>query len=112
MGAMYPLTWLYRKLGRHYPAVFLTAELMSAFVVAAGAVALFSFYYSAPREDFLKILAITLGLTAVALAWVLARMLKRMRPIGDWIGGARSAEETARAWHLAVNVPIALIRRD
>jgi adenylate cyclase len=108
----HPLTWLYRRLGRRYPAVFITVELQSAFVVAAGAVALFSFYYSAPREDFLKILAITEGLTAVALAWVLARMLKRMRPIGDWIAGARSADETARAWELAVNVPIALIRRD
>src|SRR5215218_5133964 len=107
-----PLTWLYSRLGRRYPAVFITVELQSAFVVAAGAVALFSFYYSAPREDFLEILAITEGLTAVALAWVLARMLKRMRPLGDWIGGARSADETARAWRLAVNLPIMMARRD
>jgi adenylate cyclase len=109
---MYPLTWLYRKLGRHYPAVFLTAELMSAFVVAAGAVALFSFYYSAPREDFVKILLITLGLTAIALTWVLARMLRRMRPLQAWIGGERSAEDTARAWRLAVHLPIIMARRD
>jgi adenylate cyclase len=109
---MYPLTWLYKKLGRHYPAVFLTAELMSAFVVAAGAVALFSFYYSAPREDFVKILLITLGLTAIALTWVLARMLRRMRPLQAWIGGERSAENTAGAWRLAVHLPIIMARRD
>jgi adenylate cyclase len=107
-----PLTWLYRKLGRHYPSAFITVELQSAFVIAAGAVALFSFYYEAPREDFLKILAITLGLTAAALGWVLARMLKRMRPLKEWIGGARSVEETGRAWRRAVNLPIMTARRD
>jgi class 3 adenylate cyclase len=108
----HPLTWLYRKLGRHYPSVFITGELMSAFVVATGAVALFSFYYSAPREDFLKILAITLGLTVVALTFTLARVLKRLRPLKAWIGGARSADETADAWHLAVNLPIIMVRRS
>jgi len=108
----HPLTWLYRKLGRRYPAAFLAVELQSAFLVATGAVALFSFYYSAPKEDFLKILAITLGLTAVALGWVLARVLKQLGPLKDWIGGARSADETARAWHLAVTIPMELIRRD
>jgi adenylate cyclase len=105
-----PLTWLYRKLGRHYPTAFITVELQSAFLIAAGAVALFSFYYEAPREDFLKILAIALGLTAGAVGWVLARMLKRMRPLKEWIGGARSAEETARAWRRAVNLPIMTAR--
>ena len=45
MSHPHPLTWLYRKLGRHYPAVFITLELQSAFLIATGAVALFSFYY-------------------------------------------------------------------
>ena len=43
MSHPHPLTWLYRKLGPRYPAVFVTAELQSAFLVATGAVALFSF---------------------------------------------------------------------
>ena len=60
-----PLTWLYRKLGRRYPAFFITVELQSAFLIATGAVALFSFYYNVSSGDFLTILAITLGLTAV-----------------------------------------------
>src|SRR6266446_3360659 len=108
----HPLTWLYRKLGRHYPTVFITVELQSAFLVATGAVALFSFYYSVSSEDFLKILAITLGLTAIALAVVITRVLKRLGPLKAWIGGARSSEQTAEAWHLAVNMPLELIRRD
>jgi class 3 adenylate cyclase len=108
----HPLTWLYRKLGRHYPAVFITVDLATAFVVGTGAVALFSFYYSVSRGDFVKILAITLGLTAVAIAIVLFRVLKRLRPLKAWIGGARSSDQTAEAWHMAVNLPMELIRRN
>ncbi|HSD25332.1 MAG TPA: adenylate/guanylate cyclase domain-containing protein [Solirubrobacterales bacterium] len=108
----HPLTWLYRKLGRRYPAVFITVELQTAFLVATGAVALFSFYYSVSRGDFLKILAIALALTAVAIGVVLVRALKRLPPLKAWIGGARSSEQTAEAWQIAVNMPMELIRRD
>ena len=31
-----PLTWLYRKLGRRYPAVFIAVDLATAFVVGTG----------------------------------------------------------------------------
>jgi len=75
-------------------------------------VALFSFYYSVSRSDFLEILGITLGLTAIALAWVLVRVLKRLRPLTAWIAGARNSEQTVEAWHRAVNLPIELIRKD
>jgi adenylate cyclase len=108
----HPLTWLYRKLGRRYPGVFITLELQSAFVVAAGAVALFSFYYDVSKDDFLKVLAITLGLTAVAIGIVLARVYRWLRPLKEWIGGARSPEETEAAWHLAVKLPMKMVRRD
>jgi adenylate cyclase len=112
MSHPHPLTWLYRKLGRRYPGLFITAELQSAFLVATGAVALFSFYYSVSGDDFLKILAVTLGLTAVGVGFVLARVLKRLRPLKAWIGGERTSEKTAEAWHLAVNLPVELIRKD
>ena len=46
MSHPHPLSWLYRKLGRRYPSVFITVELQSAFLVATGAVALFSAYYA------------------------------------------------------------------
>jgi adenylate cyclase len=108
----HPLSWLYRKLGRRYPSVFITAELQTAFLVATGAVALFSAYYSVSGGDFLTILLITLGLTAIGVGFVLTRVLRRLRPLVAWIDGARSSEQTAEAWHLAVNLPIELIRRD
>lgn len=107
-----PLTWLYRKLGRHYPAVFLVVELQTAFLVALGAVALFGFYYELSGSDFLTVLAITWGLTGVAIVFVLARVLKRIRPLKAWIGGERTSERTADAWETAVTLPMELIRRD
>src|SRR3954464_3693780 len=108
----HPLTWLYRKLGHRYPAVFITADLATAFVVGTGAVALFGFYYNVSGSDFLEILAITLGLTALSISVVLVRVLKRLRPLSGWIAGERSSARTAEAWHLAVNMPMELIRRN
>jgi adenylate cyclase len=107
-----PLTWMYRRLGRLYPAVFITLELQTAFVVATGAVALFSFYYDVGKADFLMILAVTLGLTAVAICLVLARTYKRMTPLKRWIGGERSPDRTAEAWWVAVKLPAQMIRRN
>jgi adenylate cyclase len=108
----YPLTWLYRKLGRRYPSVFACLELPNAFVVAAASVALFSFYYSLSRHEFFEVLAIALGMTGVGVAIVMVSVLRRVRPLAAWIGGERSAEQTAEAWQTAVNLPMELVRRD
>ncbi len=108
----HPLTFMYRKLGRRYPTTFITLELPTAFIVAAGAVALFSFYYEVSESEFLTVLAITEGLTAIAICFVLARTYRRMRPLQEWIGGARSPGQTARAWRIAVELPRVLVQRD
>jgi hypothetical protein len=86
------LTRLYRRLGRSYPYVFLTVELQSAFLITAATLGLFSFYYDASTGDYLKILAVSLGLTALAVLITLLRSpdlatpSTRSRP-----GGRRSA---------------------
>jgi adenylate cyclase len=103
---------MYRRLGRRYPAVFLTIELQSAFVIAAATLGLFSFYYNASAHDYLKIVVVLMILVAVAVAITIVRTLPRMRPIRDWIGGARDEEQTHEAWAAAVCLPLELIRRD
>src|SRR3954449_9134482 len=110
MSHPHPLTWLYRKLGSRYPSVFITAELQSAFLVATGAVALFSFYYSVSSHDFLKILAVTLALTAVGVGFVLVRVMRRLRPLQEWLLGARSSDQTARAWDAGGGLPVEMVR--
>src|SRR4051812_21622286 len=109
MSHPHPLTWLYRKLGPRYPSAFITAELQSAFLVATGAVALFSFYYSVSTHEFLKILAVPAGLPAVGVGFVLAKVLKRLRPLNAWLAGGGPSETTANAWPLAVTLPIQMV---
>ena len=108
----HPLTWLYRRLGPRYPAVYLLLELQSAFLIGAGAVALIGFYYEADKSDVLTVLAITCGLTAVAIAVVATRVLRRVGPLRRWLGGDHTPEASEEAWHTAVNLPLELIRRD
>ena len=106
------LTRLYRRLGRSYPYVFLTIELQSAFLITAATLGLFSFYYDAPTGDYLKILAVSLGLTALAVGITLLRTFPLVRPIKEWLAGSRDAERAQRAWRAAIGLPLSLIRRD
>jgi class 3 adenylate cyclase len=106
------LTRLYRRLEGNYPYVFLAVELQSAFVITATTLGLFSFYYDAPTGDYLKILAVSLVLTALAVLITLLRTFPVMRPIREWLDGSRDAAHTERAWRAAVSLPLSLIRRD
>src|SRR5207244_7780854 len=67
------LNWLYKRLGRHYPGVFLTVELQTAFVIVAGTLGLFTFFYNASTGDYLRTLAVVEGLTVVWVWSTLAR---------------------------------------
>ena len=91
--ALPALSRLYRRLGRRYPYVFLTIELQSAFVITAATLGLFTFYYNASTDDYLKVIGVALVLTGAAVAITLVRTFPLMRPIRDWIGviGTRAA---------------------
>src|SRR3954454_4719765 len=106
------LNWPYRKLGRRYPAVFLTAELLSAFVIVAATLGLFTFFYDASADAYLNTLIVVEGLTVFGVGLTLARTYPRLRPISEWIGGRRDSEHTARAWSASIGLPLELIRND
>lgn len=108
----HPLNWLYRRLGSWYPKVFVTAEMLVAFPVVLGALALFSFYYNPGPENGPIILAAALALTAVAVVAVLARVLRRLRPVTRYLRGDHTPDSTAAAWTAAVDLPTQLVRRD
>jgi len=110
--AMGALEFLYRKLGSSYPFAFLMLELQSAFVITAGTIFLFSFYYDAPEDDYLLIGAIAMVLTALAVAATLIRLFPRMRPLSRWIAGKRSPEDTQNAWRAAIDLPLRMIKTD
>jgi adenylate cyclase len=106
------LDWLYGRLGRFYPRVFLTLELQTAFIIMAATLGLFSFYYDAVRQDYLALVGIATGLTALNLVVVLKRGFQRMEPMTRWIAGERDRASTAAAWRTAVQLPLDLVRRD
>jgi adenylate cyclase len=108
----HPLTWMYRKLGARYPAVFLALELQTAFLIGIGAALLIGSYYEADRDAVLEVIALTCVLTAVAIAIVLRRIYSRLGPLTSWIAGARGPAESEAAWRTAVGLPVELIRRD
>ena len=111
--AMAPvLTRLYRRLGRCYPYVFLTVELQSAFVITAATLGLFSFYYDASTGDYLKILAVSLVLTAVAVWITLLRTFPSCARSRSGSAAPATRSDTREAWAAAVGLPLALIRRD
>jgi adenylate cyclase len=105
-------TWLYRKLGRSYPAVYLTVELQTAFGITLGTLALLSFYWDVKTEEFLQVLVVSMSLTAIAVFMNLWRTLPLLHPVRDWIAGDRSPERSAAAWSAAVGLPANLVRRD
>ncbi|MGZ5326368.1 MAG: adenylate/guanylate cyclase domain-containing protein [Solirubrobacterales bacterium] len=106
-----PLAWMYRKLRRHYPAVYLALELQLAFVVVAGTLALFAFYFESVAGDFLLIFAIAAGLTALGIGYVLLRSLPLLKPITRWIAGERGPIATADAWRAGVGLPLDMVKR-
>jgi len=108
----HPLNWLYRRLGSWYPRVFVTAEMLVAFPVVLGALALFGFYYNPGPENTPIILGAALAMTGVAVVAVLARVLRRLRPVTRYLRGDHSADSTAAAWNAAVDLPTQLVRRD
>ena len=107
-----PFNWLYRKLGPKYPKAFVSIELQAGFVVTGATVLLLATYYDGTFEDFLTLLGVSLGLTAISIAYGLYRVLPTMEPVSRWIGGSRGPEETERAWASAIGLPLELARNE
>jgi len=105
-------TFLYRKLGRRYPAFFISFELQSAWVITVGTLALLSLYFDVSNSQAVILIGVALGLTGVTIAIALVRAWRWMRPVTAWIGGARNPEQSAEAWATAVGIPLEILRRD
>lgn len=107
-----PMSWLYRRLGKHFPAVFYLIQLGIGMMVTAGTLGLISFYYDASSAQLLKLLAISEALTVAGLTFGFVKVLKRMAPVKRWIAGERDPSSTVQAWDAAVNLPIRVMRDD
>ena len=110
--AVTALRWAYRRLGRHYPRVFLVLELQTVYPVILGTYALFSFYYDGTAGEFFKLFGLTCALAALAIAISCFRTFPMLRPLERWIEGARDERSTAEAWAAAISFPWRMIRSN
>jgi adenylate cyclase len=110
--AVTALRWAYRRLGRHYPRVFLVLELQTVYPVILGTYALFSFYYDGSSGEFFTLFGITCGLAAIAIVVACLRTFPMLRPLELWIAGARDERSTAEAWASAISFPWRMIRSN
>lgn len=109
---MFPGHWLYRRVGKHYPAVFFLLQLSVGLFVTAGTLWVITFYYDASWEEFIDLLLIAEALTVAFLSVGYAKVIPRLRPVKAWINGVRDQRTTLEAWDAAVNLPIRVLRRD
>ena len=110
--AVTALRWAYRRLGRHYPRVFLVLELQTVYPVILGTYALFSFYYDGSTGEFFTLFGITCALAAIAIVVACFRTFPMLKPLELWIAGARDERSTAEAWAAAISFPWRMIRSN
>ena len=110
--AVTALRWAYRRLGRHYPRVFLVLELQTVYPVILGTYALFSFYYDGDTGEFFTLFGITCALAAIAIVIACFRTFPMLKPLELWIAGARDDRATTAAWASAVSFPWRMIRSN
>src|SRR4051812_35658390 len=109
---LFPSHWLYRRAGKHYPAIFFLLQLSVGLLVTAGTLWLITFYYEASGREFLDLLLIVEALAVAFLSVGYVRSIPRLRPVKAWINGARDRAATLAAWDASVNLPIRVLRRD
>ena len=109
-----PVDWMYRRLGKLYPAAFLVILLSIGTLVTAGTLALVSLFYHDKFEkgEFLQLLVITEALTVAGLTFGFVKAVPRLRPLKAWITGARDERSSLAAWDSAVNLPIRIFKED
>ncbi len=108
------LTWAYGRLGRHYPYVFATVEIQTAWIVIVATLGLFSLYYENPFSDFLLQAAVVAVLTAIAIGIAVFRLYGYLKPLKAWIGSEKRDDPALAgpAWATAVGLPLEVIKRD
>jgi class 3 adenylate cyclase len=107
-----PMPWLYRRLGKAYPAAFFVLQLSIGTLVTAGTLLLVTRFYPATPREQITLLVISEALTVVALTLGFLKTVPRLRPLNAWIAGRRDHECSLRAWDAAVNLPSRVLRED
>jgi adenylate cyclase len=104
--------WLYRRLGRLYPAVVVAIELLAAVLVTLGTLGLLRLYVDASNAEFLRLAAVAEGCVVCAVVVAVVRIRPGVRPLVRWVSGDRDGLDPALVWGVAVALPLEIVRRS
>jgi hypothetical protein len=91
------LTWLYRRLGRAYPTLYLAAELHLSLVIAVLAILFLTLYVPMDWDtELLPFMGVALIATELASPISVVRGHRLLKPVREWIAGDRGAQQQRR----------------
>jgi adenylate cyclase len=102
---------LYRRLGARYFPLFGVFDVVSAFMICAATVGIFSLYVDMSTERFWESYAFAMLCVAVALTYALVRTARVARPVIDWVRAGGPPQEALKTWRCAVSLPRQLVVR-
>src|SRR3954470_13764720 len=104
--------WGWRRFGPRYFLAYFAFELISAYSIAAGTLALLSLYQPMSLAEYLHIVLLSFACIAFGLGFGIWGARGRAAPLLDWSRGKRGAEGAAEAWRAAVGLPVEVITRS
>jgi class 3 adenylate cyclase len=98
----------YARLGPRYPTVALAIVLQSGFLIAVGAVLVYTRYVDLTDRQLIPFLTTVAGMSAFAIVYATVRGHRLLRPVRAWMEGPRDGESSLSAWRAAVGLPLDL----
>src|SRR5260221_11822603 len=97
--------WLYRKLGHRYFWSYVAFEIVSAFLVCLGTLALFALYTNATTSQFWRAFVVSEVAVAVGLVWAIHRAKHVAWPLIQWARDGKPAKDALLVWRTAAALP-------
>jgi adenylate cyclase len=106
------LTGLYKRFGLAYLWLIVVAEVVSACVICAATVGLFSLYTEVSDAELWRITAFAEALTLICVTFIWIRTVRAARPLIRWLAGSRSEKGALDAWRTAISLPREFVLRE
>src|SRR3954470_14080321 len=103
--------WSWRRLGANYFYAYSLFELVSAWIIAAGTVALLSLYQRMSLAEWAEIVLVSALCIAIGVLGSLRSEARRARPLLDWARSPRGTDGAGAAWRVAVALPVSYAGR-
>jgi adenylate cyclase len=104
--------WGWRRFGKRYFVAYFVFELVSAYLIAAGTLALLSLYQEMSVAEYVHIVLVAFACIALGIGLGAWGARGRMKPLTDWASGPRGREGAAEAWRTAVGLPVEIVTRS